>query len=82
MPHQRGDEADDGKAALAGNAATESYFKSLGVPVSLKEGIKEEISDEDLHHLADSCSFQGTRTIGTLKTLDKNDMYEIYRMAL
>jgi len=76
------EEADDGRAALAGIDATEEYFRSIGVPVRLSEGIEEEISDKDLKHLAHSCSFQGTRTIGTLKVLDENDMYEIYRMAL
>ena len=76
------DEADDGKAALAGIAATEDYFREIGMPVSLSEGIDAEITDDELKHLAHSCSFEGTRTIGTLKVLDEKDMYEIYRNAL
>ena len=74
-------ETDDEKAALAGIGATEEYFRSIGMPVRLSEGIESKLDDEELKHLAHSCSFQGTRTIGTLKTLGENDMYEIYKMA-
>ena len=76
------EENDDNKASLAGIDATEEYFRSINMPVRLSEGIDADLNDEELKHLAHSCSFQGTRTIGTLKKLDENAMYEIYRMAL
>ncbi len=74
-------ETDDEKAALAGINATEEYFRMLGMPVSLKEEPNAVISEEELRHLAESCSFGGTRTIGTIRTLSKDDMYEIYKMS-
>ena len=37
--------------------------------------------DEKLQQLAWRCSFENTRTIGGFKTLDREDMEKIYRMA-
>ena len=75
------DLADDEKAALAGIDATERYFRMLGMPVCMKQDIDAEITEEELRHLAHSCSFQGTRTIGTIRTLKEEDMYEIYKLS-
>jgi Uncharacterized oxidoreductases, Fe-dependent alcohol dehydrogenase family len=60
--------------------ATEAFFKSLGMPVRVKEaGI--ELSKEQIATLAHKCSFFGTRTIGAFKTLNEEDMKNIYTMA-
>jgi alcohol dehydrogenase YqhD (iron-dependent ADH family) len=73
-------ETDDNKAAIMGIQATEDYFKSLGMPVCFSDviGIKD---DSVLKEMATGCSRGGTRTIGSFKVLDENDIYEIYKIA-
>lgn len=74
-------ETEDTTAALAGIAAFEAHLRSLGMPVNLTELLGRRISEEEVQKLAHGCSFQGTRTIGTLRLLDEEDMAEIYRRA-
>ena len=58
----------------------EEYFRSINMPTSLKElGINP--SEEEISELAEKCSFSGTRTVGSIKALDKEDMKAIYKMA-
>lgn len=73
-------EEDTEKAAVLGIEKTVEYFKSLGMPVSLGEctGVQ---SDETLRDLAYRCSYGNTRTIGSFKVLNTEDMYNIYKMA-
>lgn len=71
---------DDTALALAGIEATEAYFRSLGMPTSLRElGITP--SDAELNLLADGCSRGGTRIVGSMRPIDRDDMHEIYRLA-
>ena len=74
-------ETEDKTAALAGIAAFEAHLRSLGMPVNLTELLGRRISEEEVQKLAHGCSFQGERTIGTLRPLDEADMAEIYRRA-
>lgn len=75
-------EADDEKASLLGIEATERYFRSLGMPVCLRELSGVGMQTEDgLCDLALRCSFQKTRTVGTFRSLGYEDMLEIYRAA-
>lgn len=68
------------ETALAGIEAMEDFFRSIGMPVSLRElGI--EPTDRQILELAEKCSFGNTRTIGIVKKLGREDMAEIYRMA-
>lgn len=68
------------ETALAGIEAMEDFFRSIGMPVTLKElGI--EPTEEQIAKLAEKCSFANTRTIGIVKKLNREDMAEIYRMA-
>ncbi len=66
------------KTALAGIQAQEDYYRSIGMPVNIRElGVKEE----DLLPLAVNCSFQKTRVLPGIRNLSWEDMLEIYRMA-
>lgn len=71
----------DEEAAVKGIKATVSYFKSLDMPVcfsDLEIGVQTE---EVLEKLADSCSFNRGRTIGSFRVCDRDDILEIYKMA-
>lgn len=75
------DEPDEDKAALAAIAASEDYFRSLGMPVSMAElscGVQDEAG---LEELATRVSFGGTRRVGTLVSLDHAALREIFAMA-
>ena len=65
------------KLARAGIEKTKDYFSSIGLPVSLKE---LDISDDKLELMAKKCVGEGT--IGNFKTLDQEDVYNIYQIAL
>ncbi|MXP77306.1 iron-containing alcohol dehydrogenase [Lachnospiraceae bacterium WCA-9-b2] len=66
--------------ALAGIEAMEDFFRSIGMPVTLRE-LKVEPTKEQILKLAEKCSFGNTRTIGVVKKLGREDMAAIYRMA-
>ena len=75
-------ESDDEKASLEGIEKTVAYFQSLDMPTSFGQapevGIKTE---EELRKMADGCSYGNTRTIGSFKVCNREDIYEIYRRA-
>ena len=75
-------EGDDEKeTALRGICAMEEFYRSVNMPTSLAElGIHP--SDEELRELAEKCSHFGKRTVGCIKKLDQEDMYQIYKKAL
>ena len=61
--------------------ATVAFFASLGMPTCFSElgiGVQNE---EILGELADRCSFYGKRKIGSFKELDRQDIYQIYKLA-
>ena len=76
------DDVDADEAAMLGIEATENFFRSLHMPVSLGElkdvGVQ---SEEGLQELALRCSYQKTRTIGSFRVLGHDEMLEIYRLA-
>ena len=68
------------RTALDGIAAMEDFFRSIGMPTSIRDmGI--DLTEEQIKELAYKCSFMGKRTIGAFKTLAIPDIEEIYRMA-
>ena len=76
------EEADDMKAAQEGIRKTVTYFASLNMPTSFREA--KEIgskTDEEVKQMAHGCSYEGTRTIGSFKVCDENDIYDIYKLA-
>lgn len=76
------EESDDAKAAEAGILRSEEFFRRLGMPTSLRELMGREPSEEELRALAQSCSFEKSRTIGGFMILDYEDMYRIYKAAV
>ena len=74
-------EPDIHKAANAGIDASEAYFRSLGMPVSigtLSCGVQDAAGIEDL---AARVSYHGTRRVGTLVSLDHEALRDIFEMA-
>jgi len=74
-------ESDDETAAVAGITATESFFRDIGMPVTLIEAAGER-AKEDVGILTDLCTYNGTRTIGAFKVLDADDIRAIYQSAI
>ena len=74
-------EEDDEKAAQAGIAATEGYFKSIGLSVRLTEAVGDAAVG-DVDALVELCSYYRTRTIGSFKVLNTDDIRAIYLSAL
>lgn len=73
-------EPDDEKAALAGIEAYKEFLRSISMPTDIRE-LGVELTDEQIDRLAWNCSFENTRTIGSIRVLDLEDMKEIYRRA-
>ena len=72
---------DDVTAAQAGIKATEEYFRSIGMPVTLTETAGNRVKEET-GLLADLCTYHGTRTIGAFKVLGAKEILEIYQSAV
>ncbi len=72
--------ADDTETALKGISAMEDFYHAVEMPVCVSEmGI--DLTEEQMRELAEKCSHFGKRTIGCVKKLDKEDMYQIYKNA-
>jgi alcohol dehydrogenase YqhD (iron-dependent ADH family) len=56
------------------------YWQALGMPISLGGCVGVQ-TDKDLEKLADMCSYDGKRTIGSFVKLDREDMLAIYTAA-
>lgn len=67
------------ETALAGIQATEDYFKSLGMPVNLRE---LGVEPEKIGEMAEKCTNYGKRTLPGIRELGKQEMMEIYRLAM
>ena len=68
-----------GQAALEGIAATEDFFRSMGLPVSIKEA---GITDCDFETMLDHINFRnGNQTIGGITALDREDVRNILMMS-
>jgi alcohol dehydrogenase YqhD (iron-dependent ADH family) len=70
-------EQDDKVAAQAGIRATKEYFRSLGLPVTITEAIGET-TPGDIEGLTELCTYHGTRTIGSFRSLDARTISAIY----
>ncbi len=72
--------ADDIETALKGISAMEDFYHMVEMPVRISEmGIN--LTEEQIRELAEKCSHFGKRTIGCVKKLDQEDMYQIYKNA-
>jgi alcohol dehydrogenase YqhD (iron-dependent ADH family) len=74
------DEATPLLTAIKGIEAFENFFKSIDMPINIKE-LGYELSDEQINELADKCTNGETRTIGSVIKLHKSDIIEIYKKA-
>lgn len=75
------DFTDPESTALAGIEAMERFYKDLSMPTSIRELIGRDVTDEEIRLMVEKCSLGNTCTVGHFKTLDWQDMEEIYRMA-
>ena len=74
------DFSDPEKTALEGIAATERFFQSIGMPISVSDmGIT--LTDEQIDEMARKCTFFGRRKIGNFQKLDYEDIVAIYQAA-
>jgi alcohol dehydrogenase YqhD (iron-dependent ADH family) len=71
---------DAGKAALDGREAMENFFRSISMPVSIKE-LGVDLTDTQIDELARKGSRDDSRTLGSFKTLRRGDIKKIYEMA-
>lgn len=67
-------ESDDEKASIMGIEAMSNYFKSIGMPTTLREFGIPNVADR----LADLCTYQKTRVIKNYIPLDYNVIKEIF----
>lgn len=72
---------DPGGTALEAIGVTEEFFASIGMPVTIRELLGKEISDEIIAELAEKCTFFGKRRIGGLAVLDNPQIINIYKAA-
>ncbi len=72
------DEKDDEKAAIKGIETMESFFKSIGMPVSLREFDIEKGCTE---RLAELCTFGKSRTVASYTDLDFNNIKDIFDLC-
>lgn len=66
--------------ALEGITFIESYFREIGMPVSLEE-LGLHPSDEEIRELSLDATMQDTMKLSKLKPLSAENVYTIYQMA-
>ena len=72
---------DDRATALQGIEATEAFFRSIGMPVSIPELIGREATDEEIREMVRKASRDYTITLGAMEVLKPEDMEAIYLKA-
>lgn len=76
----RDEQMDLEALALAGIAATEGFFRSLGMPTSLAE---VGVGEEGIEPMLDTIEYFGDdASIGSVMRLDRDDCSKIFHMAL
>lgn len=69
-----------GKAAEEGINRQESYYRRIGMPVTLRE-LSDEIRPEDIDRFTDLVSENGNRVLPGPKPLDREDIRKIFENA-
>lgn len=68
------------KVALEGIEAMENFYREIGMPTSIKElGI--DVTDEQIHEMAEKCTYGNKITIGGFQKLNREDIEKIYQAA-
>jgi len=75
------DYTDPEATALKGISRMETFFTSIGMPVTITQLIGRKVSQEEISEMTRKCTRGNTRTEGFFKTLVSSDIEEIYRMA-
>lgn len=75
------DFSDVKQTAIRGIEATEQFFRSLGMPTSIRELLGRDITDEEIAEMARRASHDGNLTLGNIRVLKTDDMVAIYKMA-
>lgn len=68
------------ETARKGIEAMETFYRELEMPTCIRD-MEISLTEEQCHELAEKCSHFGKRTIGIVKKLDKEDMFQIYKNA-
>lgn len=69
---------DPEKTALEGIRRITEFYRQIGLPVTLEElGVK----DDRLEEMASKCTGDGKKTVGGFVKLNKNDVYNILKLA-
>lgn len=71
-------ETDDEKAALLGIEKMSEYFKSIGMPTSLREF---NIERESIDRLSELCTYGKTRTVKSYVPLGYDEIKEIFELS-
>lgn len=69
------------ETAEEGIDKTVEFFSEIGMPVCFSELGIGVLSDAELESLAVKCTYGKTRTIGSFKKLNYDDILQIYKMA-
>ncbi len=69
---------DPERTALEGIERLTGFFRQIGLPVSLRE---MDIADDRLEEMASKCTMGGSATIGNFVKLNKDDVYNILKLA-
>ncbi len=75
------DTGDAKQTALLGIDAMERFFSEIGSPVTFKELIGKDATEEEIDIMAESGTYFGKRTLGSAKALKKEDIANILRGA-
>lgn len=68
------------KVALKGIEAMEKYYSSINMPINIGE-LGFNVNDVQIEEMAEKCCHHGKRNIGGFKSLNKEDMINIYTLA-
>ncbi len=72
---------DPMEAGLAGIDATKTFFETIDMPVTLSQVCGSVQAEAVIDELAYRCAFGNTRTIGTFRVLNLQDIRNIYQLA-
>ena len=75
------DRGSDDEVILAGIEAMENFFRSIHMPVSLRE-LGVHPTEEEFRLLAHNCAITASNSLGSVRKLHEEDMEAIYRAAL
>jgi alcohol dehydrogenase YqhD (iron-dependent ADH family) len=69
---------DPERTALDGISRITQFFKSIGLPVTLKE---MDVPEDRLQEMASKCTMEGKSSIGSFMKLHKEDVHNILKLA-